>query len=48
MQEKIVGKPAFSSRNGDTAGDAECYTSVLRRTVRGKYDGRLFLVLLKN
>jgi len=36
MQEKIVGKSAFLSRNGDTGGDAECYTSVLRRTVRGK------------
>jgi len=36
MQETTLERTAFLGRIGDTAGEAECYTSVLRNTVRGK------------
>jgi len=36
MQETKLQKAAFLGRSGDTASEAECYTSVLRNTVRGK------------
>ena len=35
MQERRLLKTAFLG--GDTASQAECYTSVLRNTVRGKW-----------
>jgi len=34
MQESILGKTAYPGNKGS---EAECYTSVLRNTVRGKY-----------
>jgi len=36
MQETRLGRTEFLGRSGETSNEAECYTSVLRNTVRGK------------